>query len=229
MSERHERLERIFDRWAASYGRSPMEDGLFVGYRRSLEGAAALARMSAGMRVLDVGIGTGALAERLAARGAQIWGIDISSRMLERCREHHPEFRLQSGHFLEIPFADGLFERVVSSFAFHHLVPGEYRRAFTEVLRVMVPGGRFVIADIMFASEEERQAARDRLAAWWDEEEVYPLVPCVAAAAWEAGAAGVESHRLGWLHWAVTGSKPDAEGQREGSRGGDHEQPVRRR
>lgn len=60
-------------------------------------------------------------------------------------------------------------------------------------------------------SEEERQDARGRLAAWWDDEEVYPLLPGVTAAAVGAGATGVESHRLGWLHWAVTGGKPDAE------------------
>lgn len=95
MDERHKRLEQIFDRWAASYGQSPVEEGLFTGYRRSLEGTVALARVSTGMRALDVGIGTGALAERLAEGGAQIWGIDISSRMLERCRARHPEFHLQ--------------------------------------------------------------------------------------------------------------------------------------
>jgi len=88
MSERHKRLERIFDRWAASYGRSPKEEGLFVGYRRSLEGAAALARVSAGMRVLDVGIGTGALAGSLVGRrrGVSFGVVRNRSGMGGRCR-----------------------------------------------------------------------------------------------------------------------------------------------
>ncbi|MEW6547681.1 MAG: class I SAM-dependent methyltransferase [Bacillota bacterium] len=209
MGERCRHTEELFDRWAASYGQSPGEEGLFTGYRHSLEQTAALACVTAGMKVLDIGIGTGALAERVAGEGVQVWGIDISSRMLERCRARHPAFHLQRGHFLDIPFADGFFDLVVSSFAFHHLMPGEYEKALAEALRVVIPGGRFVITDIMFASEEERENARRRLAAWWDGEEVYPLVPAVTAAAMRAGATRVESHRLGWLHWAVTGNKPE--------------------
>mgnify|MGYP003899717589 CR=1 FL=1 len=47
------------------------------------------------MAVLDVGIGTGALAGPLAEQGAVIFGVDPSAEMLAVCRERYPTFTLQ--------------------------------------------------------------------------------------------------------------------------------------
>ncbi len=198
----------LFDRAAAEYGLWDVSEGPLTGFTESLARAAALVQVQAGDRLLDIGIGAGAFAERVAPTGTEVWGVDLSSEMLAQCREHHPDYRLREGHFLCLPVPDGAFHGVVSSFAFHHLLPTEYERAFREILRVLAPGGRFVLLDIMFASEADRDAARVALGDLWDDEEIYPLVAAVERAARRAGAGGLASHRVGELHWAVTATRP---------------------
>ena len=198
----------LFDRAAAEYGLGNVGAGPLTDYAESLSRAAALVRVGPGERLLDIGIGTGAFAERVASPAVEVWGVDLSPAMLARCREDHPNYRLGEGHFLSLPMPDATFDAVVSSFAFHHLAPSEYGPAFVEIARVLRAGGRFVVLDVMFASEADRDAARAGLGDLWDDEEIYPLVPEVVEAATSAGARDVTAHRAGALHWAVTGTKP---------------------
>jgi len=210
MPEDMEALENLFDKWAANYDSSVGGDaGLFAGYEDTLDETARLAEASAGMRVLDIGIGTGGLAERLARCGADVWGIDISTEMLKACAEKFPQFRLEKGDFLHIPFDSSQFHRVVSSFALHHVQPGDYESVIGEVLRVLAPGGRFVLTDFMFASQSTRREAASRLGERWDDEEEYPIVPHLCLAASLAGATLVQARPLAALHWAVFGGKPE--------------------
>lgn len=199
---------RLFDRAAAEYGQWNGSAGPLAGYAESLARAAALLQVEPGERLLDIGIGTGLFAAQVARSDTEVWGVDLSAEMIARCREEHPDYPLREGHFLSLPVPDGTFHAVVSSFAFHHLMPTEYERAFREILRVLVPGGRFVLLDVMFASDADRDAARVALGDSWDDEEIYPLVPEVLLAAATAGADPVTPHRVGSLHWAITGTKP---------------------
>jgi SAM-dependent methyltransferase len=98
-----------------------------------------------GRRVLDVGCGTGtltaALAERVAAR---VWGVEPSREMLAVARRRAGRtVGLKEGHAESLPFRDAWFERVVMVLV-AHLVHRPV--AFAEALRVLVPGGRLVIA-----------------------------------------------------------------------------------
>jgi ubiquinone/menaquinone biosynthesis C-methylase UbiE/nucleoside-triphosphatase THEP1 len=199
---------QLFDDSASSYGSWGGSAGPLTGYAESLAKAAELVQVGPGERLLDIGIGTGSFAAQIAQSDTEVWGVDLSTVMLSRCREDHPGYHLREGHFLSLPVPDGAFHAVVSSFAFHHLAPAEYERAFREILRALVPGGGFVLLDVLFASEPDRQAARVALGDLWDDEEVYPLVPAVEAAASQAGAAGLVSHRVSPLHWVVSGMRP---------------------
>jgi len=198
----------LFDAMAATYDRGDGQAGPLAGSAESIARSAALVQVQAGERLLDIGVGTGAFAERVARLGAEVWGVDLSPQMLARCREVHPDYHLCEGHFLSLPVPDGSFHAIISSFAFHHLAPPEYAPAFEEILRVLVAGRRFVLLDILFASEADRDAARAGLGDLWDEEEIYPLIPEVVEAATSAGARDVTAHRVGALHWAITGTKP---------------------
>ncbi len=203
-----EETRELFDRAAAEYGLGNVGAGPLTGYAESLSRAAALVRVGPGERLLDIGIGTGAFAERVARLGAEVWGVDLSPAMLARCQKEHPNYHLREGHFLSLPMPDATFDAVVSSFAFHHLAPCEYGPAFVEIARVLRAGGRFVILDVMFASEADRDAARLALGELWDDEEVYPLVPEVLRAASNTRAGDVDAHQVGILHWAIAGTKP---------------------
>jgi ubiquinone/menaquinone biosynthesis C-methylase UbiE len=98
-----------------------------------------------GRRVLDVGCGTGRLLEYLtSAYGVRGSGVDATSEMLAVARERlPPEVRLEEARAEVLPFDDGAFERVTMTLVVHLL---ERPRAFLEARRVLVPGGRIVVA-----------------------------------------------------------------------------------
>ncbi|HYF95100.1 MAG TPA: class I SAM-dependent methyltransferase [Symbiobacteriaceae bacterium] len=203
-----ETLKR-FDEWAASYDASASAPGgPLEGYHASLAEAARLVPVQPGWHVLDVGIGTGAFSALLAQRGGEIFGVDISAKMLEKCAAAHPEFRLRNGSFLPIPCPDGAFHAVVASFAFHEVHPSERAAACRELARVVKPGGYVCLLDIIFASAGARAEARRALGDTWDESEEYPLVWELDTQLREAGFAKITWRHTAPYHWAVLGHLP---------------------
>jgi ubiquinone/menaquinone biosynthesis C-methylase UbiE len=207
-----EQTSALFDRWARTYEESVAAEGRgpLSGYRRSLEAAAKMVELAAGAAVLDIGIGTGAFAARLAARGARIWGQDFSLAMLERCRKAHPDFTLSSGSFFPLGFPDETFDAVVTSFTYHEVPLGDRPRALRETARVLKRGGTMCILDIIFASTESALDAKERLQESWDPDESYALVGELDADLRDAGLKALVWCQTGPYHWAVAGRKAEA-------------------
>jgi ubiquinone/menaquinone biosynthesis C-methylase UbiE len=112
-----------------------------------------LARIDSGMKVLDVGCGTGILTRLAAARlteAGQAVGIDLSEGVLQKGRELaaaeglHNRVAFRSGDAEELPFEDRSFDVVISLYALRHLP--DPVRALRAMKRVLVPGGRAVVA-----------------------------------------------------------------------------------
>ncbi|HTR65221.1 MAG TPA: class I SAM-dependent methyltransferase [Terriglobales bacterium] len=101
------------------------------------------ARVAAGMRVLDVGCGTGVAALTAARMGARVTGIDLTPQLLERARQNSQiaeiEIDWYEGDAEELPFADAHFDLVLSQFA--HMFAPRPEVAVAEMLRVLKPGG----------------------------------------------------------------------------------------
>jgi SAM-dependent methyltransferase len=107
------------------------------------EVAVAAVGLAAGERVLDLACGTGNAALVAARAGAQVTGLDNSPRLLEVARERVPGAEFVHGDALELPFADGEFDKAVSVFGVIFARPAE--RAVAELVRVVRPGGRVAI------------------------------------------------------------------------------------
>jgi ubiquinone/menaquinone biosynthesis C-methylase UbiE len=119
-------------------------------YRERLLDAAAI---RPGERVLDLGCGTGALSLQLYRRhpDARLTGLDPDPHALARARakaaREGAPVEWQQGFGDALPFADGGFDRVVSSLVFHHLTHDGRRATLAEIARVLAPGGRLLVLD----------------------------------------------------------------------------------
>jgi SAM-dependent methyltransferase len=98
------------------------------------------AGVRSGWRVLDVATGPGYVAERAAAHGARVVGVDLAVGMLELARARVAGVELLRADAEELPFDDASFDAVVGGFVVNHLPNPE--RALAEAARVLVPGGR---------------------------------------------------------------------------------------
>lgn len=97
-------------------------------------------------RILDVATGTGFAARRLAARGADVLGVDFAAEAIDAARELDRagdiDFRVADAEAL--PFPDAHFDGVLSTFGV--MFCGDPQRAARELGRVCRPGGRLALA-----------------------------------------------------------------------------------
>lgn len=97
---------------------------------------------------IDVGAGTGVLAERLADTGMDVVALDPFPAMLEQLRRRRPGLHTVVAHGEAIPFPDASFDLAYSVAVLHHIAdPDKVRRTLAEMVRVTRPGGHIVIWD----------------------------------------------------------------------------------
>lgn len=104
-------------------------------------GVVELLAPKTGEWILDVGCGTGQLTGELAARGAEVTGIDSSAEMVAEAKRKFPELRFEVMDAREIRM-DRKFDAVFSNAALHWIKEPE--RVIAGVARVLKAGGRFV-------------------------------------------------------------------------------------
>lgn len=112
-----------------------------------------------GEAILDIGCGVGVdslIAARLVGPSGSVRGIDLVPEMLNRAQENarlvgagNVEFT--EGSAEELPFPDSSFDVVISNGVFNLVV--DKVKALEEVMRVLKPGGRFMIADQVLVGE----------------------------------------------------------------------------
>jgi ubiquinone/menaquinone biosynthesis C-methylase UbiE len=120
--------------------------------RRTLVEGAAL---RLGQQVLEVGCGTGSLLVEIGRRqpGVELVGLDPDASALDRARRKADRagvtIELDRGFADALPYPDAAFDRVLSSFMFHHLQGGEKASMLGEVRRVLKSGGSFYLLDFV--------------------------------------------------------------------------------
>ena len=112
-----------------------------------------------GDTVLDLGSGAGNdcfVARHETGADGRVIGVDFTPEMVAKARENAGRLGFQNvefrqGDIEELPVSDGMIDVVVSNCVLN-LVPDK-RKAFSEVMRVLRPGGHFSISDVVLAGE----------------------------------------------------------------------------
>jgi ubiquinone/menaquinone biosynthesis C-methylase UbiE len=143
----HDQFSKTADEYRLSAVHSSGED---------LAKIAELVAQDSSPYVLDAGCGAGHTAIKVAPHSRQVVAFDLSAQMLQQVERLASERGLtnvqtRQGDVENLPFEDATFDVVTSRYSAHHWPnPG---RALTEIARVLKPGGRFILSDIV-ASEQ---------------------------------------------------------------------------
>jgi ubiquinone/menaquinone biosynthesis C-methylase UbiE len=133
----------LYKLWSQLYDETIALDPAYRGNARRLVDKT----VRDGDEVLDVGIGTGLLAELGGARASRYVGVDYSGAMLAKAARKIADARLepvtlQWGDARSLRFPEGSFDVVLSSFVLPHFERSERAGVVAEMVRVLRPGGR---------------------------------------------------------------------------------------
>jgi SAM-dependent methyltransferase len=110
-------------------------------------------------RVADLGCGPGRVAAFMAAYGLQVVGVDVSAAMVAVARAAHPHLAFEQGRLAALPIANGVLAGAVCWYSIIYTPPDHLGEVFSELARVVLPGGHVLLAFQAGGGEAER---RDR-------------------------------------------------------------------
>src|ERR1700728_1003538 len=158
LRKRQDKTRAFFDDMAGRLGRE------YVPGRSWKSIAEALLLLLPPMVIADLGAGEGAFSLLLAQRAQQVIAVDNSDRMVElgsalARKQRVPALEYRKGDLEAVPIADGSVDLALFSQSLHHALHPE--RAIAEAWRILKPGGRIAILDLVqhrFAEARELYA-----------------------------------------------------------------------
>jgi SAM-dependent methyltransferase len=118
---------------------SPLERAVLAAF-------AECVRAAGGGLVADLGCGPGLMTARLRDLGLDVFGVDLSTSMIELARGAYPGLRFEAGSMDALDLADGALAGIVSWYSVIHTAPEDLPGYFAEFGRVLAPGGHLLAA-----------------------------------------------------------------------------------
>ena len=197
---------------AAGYDEDVLDetDPIRTGYAEALRWTVERAEISSSCTVVDLGCGTGN-ASALIPAARHLICVDISPKMMELARPklaHLPSVEFVQADLLEFFDEPRTFERLVSTYAVHHLIEDEKGRLLQYVASSLAPGGIAVFGDLMFAERAESATMAEKYASFPEvvesfDEEHYWYLDSTALMVETAGCVITETRRFSDLSWGI--------------------------
>ena len=161
LKKRQDKMRAFFDSVAGRLGKD------YVPGKSWKSLAEALLRLMPPLTIADLGAGEGSFALLLSQRAVRVIAVDSSARMIEVGREQAARHGVKNveyrqGDMEEVPIGAGEVDLVFFSQSLHHALHPE--RALAEAARILAPGGRIVVLDLVKHRFEE---AREMYADEW--------------------------------------------------------------
>jgi len=176
--------------WLLTHGRD----------RAFREKLVALARLSPGESVLDIGCGTGSLglaAKRQVGATGEVFGVDASPEMIARATWKAAragiDVRFDNAVAEALPFPDARFDAVLSTLMLHHLPRKVRQQCAREIRRVLKAGGRALVVDFAQALDKGSFLGHFHRHGHVDPRDMASLLDEAGLRAVDSGAVGISS------------------------------------
>jgi len=157
-----DRIREAFTRQAATFE----DERLNVAFTSGLPWLLSFLDACPDDVVVDVAAGTGIVSRALAPDVERVTAVDSTAAMVDEGRARAEQGGLTNLEYVvasaeELPFPDGAFSLVVTRFSLHHFA--DPRPAVAEMVRVLRPGGRIVVKDLVAATDPGLAARQDHV------------------------------------------------------------------
>ena len=123
---------------------APLYDFFHFGKEKTIRNIKTLGDFSLSDKIVDVGGGTGRIAENLVPHIRAVFVVDKSIKMIEQCRKKR-DLTCVIGDVEHLPFPDNYFDKIIVVDAFHHFQ--DQRQAIKEMCRVLKTTGAIIIEE----------------------------------------------------------------------------------
>jgi ubiquinone/menaquinone biosynthesis C-methylase UbiE len=145
MSDVIHSIRESYDRLADEYARHLFDELRNKPLDRELLNRFA-AEMTGRAQVCDMGCGPGHVARYLRDAGVTVFGLDLSTRMLEQARQLNPDICFREGNILALELADATLSGIAAFYAIVNIPQESLPLLFREMERVLQPGGVLLLA-----------------------------------------------------------------------------------